>query len=206
MRLLSFFSVKETFVAGDLDENNSPEMLKMCQWYTGEERGWLLDSEERGWLLDRTWDISFIINCCSILFGFLSMVVILISSTCSLKIKTFRALALGFGINAILSMSPILILLKSKVCSDGGVCDDSQTNCVSSCQLSTGSWQVLATSVMWISAMISSCVIGPTKADLAHGTTKELKDEESQRTITYSSSQTSSSDSDRNEDSQVQPP
>ncbi len=162
-------------------------MLKICKWYT---------DQERHWLLDRNFSASFVINACTTLFGFMSMFVLLISSTCSLKIDAFRTMSVGFGINAILNMSPLLIVLKSNVCTDGGICDDSQTNCVSSCELSTGSWQVLATSVMWISAMISSWVISPVKIGTVHGKTNATKDEESQ-TTTISCSRSSSFESRR---------
>ncbi len=177
-------SVKETFVEGELDENNSPEMLKMCTFYT---------DQERHWLLDRSFSVSFVINACTMIFGFMSMFVLLMSSTRPLKVDAFRTMSVGFGINAILNMSPLLILLKSNVCTDRGICDDSQTNCVSGCELSTGSWQVLATSVMWISAMISSWVISPAQIDLdgrphGHGKTKGAKDEESQKTVSCSRS------------------
>ncbi len=90
-------------------------------------------------------------------------------------------LSIGFGVSAMLNMAPMIIFLKSELCTgnDGaGICDESQTNCVSTCEMSSGSWQLLATSFMWISAMISAWVISPSKKKYIMSDSDGILDEE----------------------------
>lgn len=189
---LTLFVVKESLVDGS-NGDGDPEMLKTCKW---------MNEKERNWLVDRTWTVSLILQAACILFGFMSMVIILMSSCCSIRKGLFRIMSIGFGANAMLNMTPMIIFLKSELCTgnDGaGICDESQTNCVSTCEMSSGSWQLLATSFMWISAMISAWVISPQEKIFSIQESDGMQDEESpddKSSQTLRSSSTSSLESD----------
>eukprot|EP00554_Chaetoceros_debilis_P004947 CAMPEP_0194088436 /NCGR_PEP_ID=MMETSP0149-20130528/29093_1 /TAXON_ID=122233 /ORGANISM="Chaetoceros debilis, Strain MM31A-1" /LENGTH=116 /DNA_ID=CAMNT_0038772081 /DNA_START=314 /DNA_END=661 /DNA_ORIENTATION=+ len=109
------------------------------------------------------------------------MVILLMSTCCSIRTGFFQMMSIGFGVNAMLNMAPMIVFLKSELCTgnDGaGICDESQTNCVSTCEMSSGSWQLIATTFMWISAMISAWVISPSKKKYIMPDSDRMQDEE----------------------------
>jgi len=130
-------------------------MLTVCQWYSDEDKKWLWDS---------IWDVSFYAHLTCTLLGLLSATSLGITSCRLLRPHFFRFLSMLFGMMAVLSLTPFLIYWKSDMClQDKPTCNDSQSKCVDSCQIGSGSWQLFAASFMWISSMLVTWSIPPIK-------------------------------------------
>ena len=71
-------------------------------------------------------------------------------------------LSVVFGFCAIANSLPLSLQYMSDVCTqDQGICDPSQTFCVSKCTWGSGSWQTVASSCIWISNAITTWLISP---------------------------------------------
>jgi hypothetical protein len=141
---------KESLV-GIQDENNNVLMEKVCQWH-GED--------DKTWLLDPLWIISkwCVITC--IVLALFNIGILLISSCYKMESFVYRRISFSFGFIAVLSAVPFTLYFASGVCNaDVSVCDETQTNCVMSCKMGTGSWQLLASSFTFLSTMISSLLV-----------------------------------------------
>lgn len=149
------FLAKQSFVRNSdaNSDNNVDEMLKVCQWYS---------NNDREWLWDKFWNMSFYSFILCTITGAVACALLSIGSCYVLEKKTSRVLSYIFGILAILSIAPFLIYWKSDICSkDTGVCDQSQSNCVDTCHMGNGSWQLFASSFIWISAMVTTWSLHP---------------------------------------------
>jgi len=164
------------------EESNTSEMLKVCQWYSAGEKEWLWDS---------IWNISFYTHSICNVFGILAAILLGITSCCCVQPQCFKKLAMSFGIMAILNVIPFLIYWKSEMCSvDQPICNENQSNCVNSCQIGGGSWQLFATSFMWLASMISTWGMLPiTKIDSSKDVESQINgiDWNPNKTLTFSS-------------------
>lgn len=162
------FLAKQEIVNNPNSESDAGEMMKICQWYS---------NQDRGWLWDKFWNVSFYSFIGCTVLGAVTCALLGMSSCHTYKKKQSKMLSYLFGNLAILNTIPFLIYWKSKVCSKkGGVCDPSLTNCVDTCQMGSGSWQLFACSFIWISAMMTTWSIEPVKPST------EEKDDASQST------------------------
>jgi len=125
------------------------EMLKVCQWYS---------NQDKDWLWDKWWNVSFYIFVACTILGAVTCILMGISSSCwKLKKMDCRVLSYIFGILAILNIGPFLIYWKADICSNSTtMCDESQINCVETCEMGSGSWQLFACSFIWISTMVTT--------------------------------------------------
>jgi len=167
------------------EESNTSEMLKVCQWYSAGEKEWLWDS---------IWNISFYTHSTCNAFGILAAILLGITSCCSVQPHFFRRLSMSFGIMAILNIIPFLIYWKSGLCSEKTICNENQSNCVDSCQIGGGSYQLFATSFMWLSAMISTWGMLPiTKTENSEDVESQSNENDwnPSKTLTFSSEDTS---------------
>jgi hypothetical protein len=176
-------------VADVNEESNTSEMLKVCQWYSAGEKEWLWDS---------IWNTSFYTHSICNVFGILAAILLGISSCYHVQPQFFKMLAMSFGIMAILNVIPFLIYWKSEMCSvDQPICNENQSNCVDSCQIGSGSWQLFATSFMWLSSMISTWGMLPiTKTESSKDVESQINeiDWNPSRTSTFSSGDSSGGD------------
>ena len=148
--------VKETYV--NIDQNDvEPKLenlIKVCQWYT---------EDERNWLLNYFWD-SAILSQVSVV-ALASIGILVITMTTCIRFKrmfTFKILSGLFGLGALVNSFPLALKFTSDFCTiNEGICDPSQSYCVSSCTWGSGSWQTLASSLMWISTAFTTWLIAP---------------------------------------------
>lgn len=147
------FLAKESIVSDPNSVSSVREMLKVCQWYT---------NDDREWLWDKFWNVSFYSYILCTIIGAVVCALLTLGSCCLFQKMTSRAISYMFGILAILSTLPFVIYWKSDICSKKtGVCDDTQIYCVDTCEMGRGSWQLFACSFMWISAMVTTWSIKP---------------------------------------------
>ena len=138
-------------LVGINDGNNNLEMAKVCQWH---------EEDDKTWLLDPLWIISkwCVITC--IILALINIGILLAASCYQFDSFVFRRISFSFGFISVLSAVPFSLYFASGVCNaDVSVCDISQTNCVMSCKMGTGSWQLLASSFTFLSTMISSLLV-----------------------------------------------
>ena len=134
------------------------EMLKVCEWYSADERKWLWDS---------IWHTSLYSHATCSIIGLLGLIFLGITSCRSIKTRLVRGMSITFGLIAIVNIMPLLIYSKSDLCIEGNVvCDGSQTNCVNSCKMGSGSWQLFALSFMWVSCMVTTWAVEPYDGDV----------------------------------------
>lgn len=145
------------------------EMVTVCKWYSAEERQWLLGG---------LWEYSTCIFAACILISFFTVGFIGFTSSCHVKTKHMRGASFIFGLLSVLNILPILVY-QSDFCKEDIVCNPSHSTCVSACRLGNGSWQLIAVSFMWVSAMITTWFITPS----LQGPELSFKDEENQKSV-----------------------
>ena len=150
---------------------NMDELLKVCRWYS---------DDEREWLLGKYWDIAFISQMTVVAFAIFGIFCIGLTSCCAFKRKiTFKMLSFFFLISAIVNAYPLMLQFTSDFCTlDQGICDPTQSFCVSSCSWGSGSWQTLAASFMWISTATTTLLI-PSAQSMRNEMKYDEGDEES---------------------------
>ena len=151
---------------------NMDELLKVCTWYS---------EEEREWLLGKYWDIAFISQIAVVACALFGIFCIGVTSCYAFKRNiTFKILSFLFMISAIVNAYPLILQFTSDFCTlDEGICDPTQSFCVNSCSWGSGSWQTLAASFMWISTSITTWLIPPGKSTRNVLKYNEEDDEES---------------------------
>ena len=120
---------KQTFVAKIEEESNEPLMVKVCQWYS---------PQEKEWLWDNIWNISLISQSVCLIVGLLGVGFLGLASCCSVHMNLFRVMSITFGIIAVINMTPLMIYWKSDLCTTESVCNEYETSCVTSCKMGDG--------------------------------------------------------------------
>ena len=169
---LYVYVARQSFVE---DTNNNSEMMKVCQWY---------GPHDKRWLWDGYWRFAFVIYTICLLSALGGIIMVGVTSCFTMKARTVRGISMLFGVLAICNAMPLAVYL-SRVCKSESICNESQSNCVNSCEMGSGSWHIFATSFMWISAMITTWSIkagGATSYDREEDAVDEeaVKDTDSQ--------------------------
>lgn len=144
-------TAKQTFVAKEHPDDNTTEMLKVCQWY---------GPNDKTWLWDGYWGFSFFIYTTCMIAGLFGVCTIGMASCYSLTPRVKKWTTILFGLIAVLNVSP-LTLYWSRICGEESICNETESYCVNSCQMGSGSWHIFAASFMWVSAMITTWAIKP---------------------------------------------
>jgi hypothetical protein len=160
---------KQTFVAKEDAENNTVEMMKVCQWY---------GPNEKKWLWDGLWRFALISFATCIITGFCGVFTLGMTSCCSMTPNLRKGLSVIFGLIAIFNVMPMMVYW-SRICQEESICNESQSNCVNSCRMGSGSWHIFASSFMWISAMITTWSIGPSTHSPYEVSVKDAESQES---------------------------
>lgn len=156
--VLCIISAKETFVyLGEREESVQPnieDLTKVCQWYT---------PQEREWLLGNLWDIAVLSQASVVLIAIVGMLLIGFTTCYAFRHQSqFKAMSLFFCFSAIGNAFPLILQYKSDFCAiNEGVCNDAETFCVSSCSWGRGSWQTLAASFLWLTTAFTTWLINP---------------------------------------------
>jgi len=163
--MVFLFSAKEMYVKPtefELDGNNQPkleELTKVCQWYTREEREWLLSNN--------LWEVITMTQFSVTFLALIGMLLIGITTCYAFKRLTLiKMFSILFGFCSIANALPLLLQYQSDFCTiNEGSCNEPQTQCVSSCSWGVGSWLSLATSFLWISTACMTWLVRPARHD-----------------------------------------
>ena len=140
--------------------------MKVCQWY---------GPNEKKWLWDGFWRIALISFATCIITGFCGVFTLGMTSCCSMTPGLRKGLSIIFGLIAIFNVMPMMVYW-SRICQEESICNESQSNCVNSCRMGSGSWHIFASSFMWISAMITTWSIGPS----THSIPEDVSDKDAE--------------------------
>ncbi len=145
-------------------------LTKVCKWYS---------EGEREWLLDGFWQATAITQGTIIIMACIGISCIGIASCFAFsKPLIFKIISVAFSVCAIINCLPLTLQFTSDFCQlEDGICDDTESYCLSSCVWGSGSYQTLATSFLWLSSSITTWVISsPVQTFHAN---KDESDEES---------------------------
>lgn len=111
------------------------------------------------------WDFSVLSQSIIVVVALFGMIFIGATTCYDFKAaKKCKALSIIFCICSLINGIPLVLKFNSDVCTiDEGICDPTNTFCVTSCSWGAGSWQALAASCLWLASSISLWVLSPAK-------------------------------------------
>jgi len=141
------------------DDDRLTGMDKLCRRYTREEKDWIQSPT--------IWNGGTICLIICLCFGILVLIFLIFASSVECHPYLMKGISVCLAINAILSLVPMLILLKADVCIlDDGVCDPSMMNCVTLCEMGMGSYHLFAACFMWLAASMTVWILVPSSVRL----------------------------------------
>mmetsp|Transcript_6869 Transcript_6869/g.9887 ORF Transcript_6869/g.9887 Transcript_6869/m.9887 type:complete len:236 (-) Transcript_6869:352-1059(-) len=135
---------------GEIYESSLP-VPKICHLY---------DVEEEKWLIDNIWNICKASEFICVVIGAILIIILVLTSCFTFKHAVFSFIGLLELCLSVLNASPLLLLVRSKVCSaDKPLCDPMEIYCVDSCQLGKSGYFLITGSIFSLSCSIATLTI-----------------------------------------------
>jgi hypothetical protein len=131
------------------------DLTKVCQWYS---------EDEREWLLNNLWDTAILTQISVVLMAFVCFMLLGVASSYRFnnRLVFFRMLSVTFGFSGIINALPLLLHYSSDVCTiEDGICDSFSFNCVSSCKWAGGSWLTASSSLLFACTAVTTWLVTP---------------------------------------------